>query len=97
MVNGISTTNVNFSGAQGLRAINAFKSDEKTVQKARQQKEEPVENETLSNEQFLRNEISLKKADEIKKYGQIFDMNISNADINYAFTYGRSVIVDYKA
>lgn len=96
MVNSIGT-NLNFTGAQGLRAINAFKSDEKTVQKGKQQTEESIENETVSNEQLLRNEISVNKADEIKKYGQIFDMKISNSDINYAFTYGRSVIVDYKA
>lgn len=96
MVNGIGTTNLNFSVLKGLNAIDAFKTDEKTVQKAKQQLEEPVNQEIVSNES-LRSEISLKKADEIKQYGQIFDMNISNADINYAFTYGRSVIVDYKA
>ncbi len=96
MVNGIGTTNLNFSQINGMTALNAFRADEKTVQKAKQPEKEPEINEILPNEK-LRNEISFQKADEIKQFGQLFDINISNSDINYAFTYGRSVIVDYKA
>lgn len=96
MVNSVGSSNLNFQVLKGLNALEAFKNDEKTVQRAKQPEEKPIENPISSNE-VLRNEISFKKAEEIKKYGQIFDMNISNADINYAVTYGRSVIVDYKA
>lgn len=99
MVNGIGS-NVNFSNAQALRTLNAFKLDEKTVEKAKQQLQEPEQEEASlmsAADVKLRDEISANKANEIKQFGQIFDMKISNADINYALTYGRSVIVDYSA
>jgi len=97
MVNGISAGS-NFTGAQALRALNAFKFDENTVQNAKKQEEKTQEQVIVQEpEPKLRNEISFRKANEIKQYGQTFDVNISNSDINYAFTYGRSIIVDYKA
>lgn len=99
MVNGIESTS--FSSVQGLRALNAFRIDEKIVQGAKKQIEEAIKDQTVSNEGnedvALRSEISLHKANEIKNYAQLFDMNVSNSDINYALTYGRSVIVDYSA
>lgn len=98
MVNGIET---NFSSMQGIRALNAFRTDEKIVQGVKKQLEEMTKDQTVSKDEdtnvALRNEISLQKADEIKQYAQLFDMNVSNSDINYALTYGRSVIVDYSA
>jgi predicted transcriptional regulator len=95
MVSGIN----NFSGAQTLRALNAFKTDEITVKRGQLQQEEPKEAiaKQQKTETPLREEISQQRANEIRKYGEIFDMNISNSDINYALTYGRSVIVDYSA
>lgn len=97
MVNGIGS---NFSGTQALRALNAFQMDEKTVRQGQKQLEDPTQEQSAIKEEpsiALRNDISAHKANEIKKYGQMFDINISNADINYALSYGRSVIVDYKA
>lgn len=98
MVNGVGSS-FNFSNAQALRTLNAFKMDEKVVQKAKLQLEEPEQQESLTaaSNVKLRDEVSFQKANEIKEYGKIFDMNISNSDINYALTYGRSVMVDYSA
>jgi hypothetical protein len=98
MINAIA--GANFTGTQALRAINAFKMDEKIVQGVQKQFEETTQEQSTIQENSniaLRNEISLQKAEEIKQYGQMFDINISNSDINYALTYGRSVIADYKA
>jgi hypothetical protein len=94
MVSGIN----NFSGSQALRALNAFKADETTVNRTKQE-EQPQELAPLEEhkEVALRDEVSQQRANEIKKYGQIFDINVSNSDINYALAYGRSVIVDYSA
>lgn len=97
MVNGIGS---NFSGMQSLRALNAFQMDEKTVRQGQKQLEETTQEPSVTKEEpsiALRNDISMYKANEIKKYGQMFDINISNSDINYALNYGRSIIVDYKA
>lgn len=99
MVNGVGTS-LNFSNAQALRTLNAFKMDEKVVKKAKLQLEEPTQQEeslSAASNVKLRDEVSFQKANEIKEYGKIFDMNISNSDINYALSYGRSVIVDYSA
>jgi len=101
MVNGIGAAG--FSGAQALRALNAFKMDDNVVQKARKQIEDAITEPQAQQAQqaeptvALREEMPMQKANEIKQYGQMFDMNISNSDINYALSYGRSVIVDYKA
>ena len=98
MISGIA--GANFTGTQALRALNAFKMDEKIVKGVQKQIEETTqEQSTIQGDlnMALRNEISPQKANEIKQYGQMFDINVSNSDINYALTYGRSVIADYKA
>lgn len=98
MISGI--TGSNFTGTQALRALDAFKMDEKIVRGVQKQVEEAAPEQAAMAEDtniYLRNDMSLQKANEIKQYGQMFDINISNADINYALNYGRSVIADYKA
>lgn len=90
----------NIAGTQAIRALNAFKMDETIVKGAKKQIEETAQDQSSFKEDTtmaLRNDMSLQKAQEIKQYGQMFDINISNSDINYAMSYGRSVIVDYKA
>ncbi len=98
MISGIA--GANFTGTQALRALNAFKMDEKIVKGVQKQIEETTQEQSATqgdSNMALRNEISPQKASEIKQYGQMFDINVSNSDINYALTYGRSVIADYKA
>ncbi|MEI8377022.1 MAG: hypothetical protein WCF95_00630 [bacterium] len=98
MISGI--TGGNFTGAQALRALDAFKMDENIVKGVQKQIEEAAPEQVAIQEDVnlsLRNDMSMQKASEIKQYGQMFDINISNSDINYALSYGRSVIVDYKA
>lgn len=98
MISGIVASNL--TGTQALRALNAFKMDDKIVKGVQKQIEETTQEQSATKNDTniaLRNDISLQKANEIKQYGQMFDINISNSDINYALTYGRSVIADYKA
>ena len=98
MISGVVGSN--FSGVQALRALNAFKTDEKIVQNFQKQIEDNVQVQPTQKDDLgvsLKSDISVEKTDEIKKYGEMFDMNISNSDINYALAYGRSVIVDYSA
>ena len=95
-----SVVGSNLTGTQALRALNAFKMDENIVRGVQKQAEETTQEQSAVKEETklaLRSDMSLQKANEIKQYGQMFDINISNSDINYALNYGRSVIVDYKA
>jgi len=90
----------NLAGTQAVRALNAFRMDETIVKGVQKQIEETTQDQSAVKEDTavsLRNDMSIQKAQEIKQYGQMFDINISNSDINYAMSYGRSVIVDYKA
>lgn len=94
MVSGIESKGL----SQAISALRAFQMDERVVSKS-QNKEQPVSpiKEQISEITPLRQGFSQQKADEIKQLAQNFDMEISNSDINYALTYGRSIMVDFSA
>lgn len=97
MISGIGS---GIGSAQALRALQAFKADENIIQKNNLQVEENKEEFDLSfnnSNDILRNDISQMQADDIKQVAKTVETDLSNADINYGMTYGRSVIVDYSA
>ncbi len=87
MVNSIGTQNVN--PVQMFNAINAFKTSEQP-----QTSEIPEISDGLEvNENVLKNQ----DLDEIKQFAKIAgEDSLSDEDIQYGFTYGRSVIADYS-
>lgn len=97
MIGGIGS---GIGSSQALRALNAFKADEQIIQKNNPKIDEQKEEFDLNfdkNQDVLRPDVSQFKADDIKQYAQAIDMDLTNSDINYGMTYGRSVIVDYSA
>jgi len=87
MINSIATSNINPVNAFG--AVNAFKS-------AGQIQEEKIPETSdginISDSKIL----NTKNIDEIKQFAQVAgEENLSNEDIQYGMTYGRSVIADY--
>ena len=88
MLNPIGTSNIN--PIQMFNAINAFKSSEKDL--------EPNTPEEISDGLEINDNNILKNQDlnEIKQVAKIVgEENLSNDDIQYGLTYGRSVIADY--
>lgn len=89
MVNSIGTANIN--PIQMFSAMNAFK----TAQVQPQQSAPEVSDGIGLNESNILKDQNLE---EIKKFAKIAgEENISNDDITYGITYGRSVIADYIA
>ena len=88
MVNVIGTSNIN--SVQMLSAVNAFKSSEKI-----QDAPEPEISDGISiNDNIL----EAHNLNEIKEFAKnAGESNLSNEDIQYGLTYGRSVIADYIA
>ena len=90
MVNAIGTSNIN--PIKMFNAVNAFKSAQA-----------PVKNESIQDvsEGLDINENSVLKnqnLEEIKQFAKTAgEENISDEDIKYGITYGRSVIADYIA
>lgn len=89
MVNAISTSNIN--PIQMFNAVNAFRATEQA-----QNKNIP-ETETSDGIEINDNNIlKTQDTDEIRQFAQIMgEENLSNEDIQYGLTYGRSVIADY--
>lgn len=91
MVNQISNSNIN--PVQMFSALNAFKSLNQT-------KETP-EVQDISEGMGVNDSANLLKNQdlgEIKQFAQIAgENNLSDEDIQYGMTYGRSVIADYLA
>lgn len=87
MVNSIGTQNVN--PVKMFSAINAFKASGQT-----QTNEMPEVSDGLEiNDNILKNQ----DLDEIKQFAKIAgEDSLSDEDIQYGFTYGRSVIADYS-
>lgn len=86
MVNAIGTQNVN--PVQMFNAINAFKSSGQT-----QANETPEVSEGLVEDNILKNQ----DLEEIKQFAKTAgEDTLSDEDIQYGFTYGRSVIADYS-
>ena len=90
MINPIGTSSVN--PIQMLNAVNAFKAD--TVNRT----EENLMPETSAGLNINNSEEIFKgqNLEEIRNIAKIAgDDNLSNDDIQYGLTYGRSVIADY--
>lgn len=87
MINAVTTANIN--PIQMFSAVNAFKSTEK-VQDSNIL--ETSDGMGINDSSILENQ----NIDEIKKFAQIAgEQNLSDDDIKYGVTYGRSVIADY--
>jgi len=88
MVNSIQSSNIN--PVQILNAVNAFKNSEQINNESNII--EPS-NGVETNDNSL---MESQDVDEIKLFAKIAgEDNLSNEDIKYGVTYGRSVIADY--
>lgn len=92
MLNGISSGATN--SVQAFTAINAFKNSQEALKKDNFK----VEDNTPSGVDLKDNNGLLKDQDveDIRKYAKIAgEENLTNEDIKYGLTYGRSVIAEY--
>ena len=88
MINSIGNSTVN--PIQMFNAVNAFKASGKTEQSSNIN--EPSDGINLTDNSILKNQ----NVDEIKNVAKIVgENNLSNDDIQYGLTYGRSIIADY--
>jgi hypothetical protein len=88
MVNAISTNNIN--PIQMLNALSAFKAAD-NVQDTNKIPE-TSDGIDINDNNVLKNQ----DTDEIKQFAQVAgEDNLSDEDIQYGITYGRSVIADY--
>lgn len=88
MVDSITTSNIN--PVQMFNAVNAFKSSGH-IQEANKVTE-PSDGIDLNDSSILKNQ----DTDEIKQFAKIAgEENLSDEDIQYGLTYGRSVIADF--
>lgn len=88
MVNAISTTNIN--PVQMLNAVSAFRASEQV--QTNNKIPETSDGIDINDKSILQNQ----NTDEIKMFAQSAgEENLSNEDIQYGLTYGRSVIADY--
>lgn len=86
MVNAIGTSNIN--PVQMFNAVNAFKSSGQIQDNAVPELSDGID----VNDNILQNQ----NLDEIKQFAKTAgEENLSNDDIQYGITYGRSVIADY--
>lgn len=88
MVNAIGTNNIN--PLSMLNAVNAFKANEQIKEN------NPIRDVSdgidINDTNILKNQ----NTDEIKEFAKIAgEQNLSDDDIQYGLTYGRSVIADY--
>lgn len=92
MLTGISSGASN--SIQSFTAVNAFKNAQEALKKDKTQ----VQDNTPSGVDLKDNNSLLKEQDiaDIRKYAQIAgEENLTNEDIKYGLTYGRSVIAEY--
>jgi len=90
MVNAIGTSNIN--PIQMFNAVNAFKAAQAPVQK--EAAPDVSEGLDINENSLLQNQ----NLEEIKQFAKTAgESNISDEDIKYGITYGRSVIADYIA
>lgn len=88
MVNAIGTNNIN--SVQMFNAVNAFKSSSEPVKNI--QIPETSDGIDINDNNILENQ----DTEEIRQFAKIMgEENLSNDDIQYGITYGRSVIADY--
>lgn len=87
MLNAVGTSNIN--PVQMFNAVNAFKSSEQVQEKQIPEISDGIQ---INDNNVLKNQ----NIDEIKQVAQnVGEANLSNEDIQYGITYGRSVIADY--
>ena len=88
----VSPIGSNINAIQMFTAANAFKS---TMSNPITQSREPVTSDgiELNDDGLLRGQ----DLAEIKKYAKMIDENISDDDIKYGLSYGRSLIAEYLA
>ena len=87
MVNAISTPNIN--PVQMLSALSAFKASEQVQENRIPETSDGIE---INDNNILKNQ----DTNEIRQFAKIAgEENLSNEDIQYGLTYGRSVIADY--
>lgn len=87
MVNAIGTSGVN--SVQMFNAVNAFKTTEKVNKDEIPEISDGLE---INDNSILKNQ----DTEEIKQFAKTAgEENLSNEDIQYGLTYGRSVIADY--
>lgn len=87
MVNAISTSNIN--PVQMLNAFNAFKASENVQDNKMPETSDGID---INDNNILKNQ----NTDEIRQFAKIVgEENLTNEDIQYGLTYGRSVIADY--
>ncbi|MDD3436275.1 MAG: hypothetical protein PHC64_03875 [Candidatus Gastranaerophilales bacterium] len=87
MVNAIGTTDI--SSVQMLNAFNAFKTSEQVKDS---QIPEVSDGLGINDNSVLKSQ----DTDEIRQFAKIVgEENLSDEDIQYGLTYGRSVIADY--
>lgn len=87
MVNAISTSNIN--PIQMLNAVSAFKASEQVQDNKIPEISDGI---GVNDSSILKNQ----DTDEIRQFAKIAgEDNLTNEDIQYGLTYGRSVIADY--
>lgn len=87
MVNAISTSNIN--PIQMLNAVSAFKASEQVQDNKIPEISDGI---GINDSSILKNQ----NTDEIRQFAKIAgEDNLTNEDIQYGLTYGRSVIADY--
>lgn len=93
---GSVNSNSNVSAIQLLNAANAFKNTKVSNPIEQNQKQEPQVSDGIDiNDDSL---LKSQNIDEIKKFAQMAgEDELSEEDIKYGLSYGRSVIVEYMA
>ncbi len=92
MLGAVGTTNVN--PIKLFNAVNAFKTVTNLSKAQEIQMPETSSGININDKSILDNQ----NLDEIKNFAQIAgEENLTNEDIQYGLTYGRSVIADYIA
>lgn len=96
MLGSVNSSNV--SAIQLLNAANAFKNTKVSTPEAIQNREPQTSDGTDINDDSI---LKSQNIDEIKKYAKMVqeagENDLTEEDIKYGLSYGRSVIVEYMA
>ncbi len=91
MVNGISLGATN--PIKMMQATNAFKTAQESIKKEILPEENTASGINLTDNNFL---LKNQNLEEIRDFAKVVgEDNLTNEDIKYGLTYGRSVIADY--
>lgn len=95
MLGQVNTSNSNVSAIQLINAANAFKNNAAAAKPIQPQEPFTPEGTNLNDDNEL---LKGQNVDEIKKFAELAGENeLSEDDIKYGLSYGRSVIVEYLA